>query len=56
MNISTGQTAERTITLTQEQVDSYAELTGDRNPVHFEKSFLCQHRNRNESLLLQHAD
>lgn len=40
MNISTGQTAERTITLTQEQVDSYAELTGDRNPVHFEKSFI----------------
>jgi acyl dehydratase len=40
MDIFIGQTAERATTLTPEQVDSYAELTGDRNPVHFEKSFI----------------
>lgn len=40
MDIFIGQTAERATTLTPEKVDSYAELTGDRNPVHFENSFI----------------
>jgi acyl dehydratase len=40
MDITPGQTAERTTKLTQEQVDSYAELTGDRNPVHYDESFI----------------
>ncbi len=40
MDISPGQTAERTTTFTQEQVESYARLTGDRNPVHFDASFI----------------
>jgi len=39
MNIQTGQTAARTTTLTAENVKAYAELTGDRNPLHFDEDF-----------------
>lgn len=34
-----GQKATRTITLTAEHVRSYAEMTGDFNPLHFDEAF-----------------
>lgn len=34
-----GETASRSITLTQEHVEAFAELTGDRNPLHFDEDF-----------------
>lgn len=34
-----GQTAKRTLTVTHEDVRKYAEITGDRNPLHFDESF-----------------
>ena len=39
MEIRVGQTAKRTATLTAENVQAYAELTGDRNPLHFDDEF-----------------
>ena len=38
-HISVGQKATRTITLTTEHVKTYAEMTGDYNPLHFEEDF-----------------
>ena len=37
-----GQTATRSITLTREHVDSYAAMTGDRNPLHFDEEFAAK--------------
>ena len=34
-----GQTAQRSLTLTENHVKSFAELTGDYNPLHFDESF-----------------
>ena len=34
-----GQKASRTLTVTAEHVRIYAELTGDRNPLHFDEAF-----------------
>jgi acyl dehydratase len=34
-----GQRAERSLTLTAEHVERYAELSGDRNPLHFDEAF-----------------
>jgi acyl dehydratase len=34
-----GQTASRTLTVSAEHVRIYAELTGDRNPLHFDEAF-----------------
>ena len=34
-----GQTATRSITVTREHVEAYAEMTGDRNPLHFDEEF-----------------
>jgi len=39
MTLTPGQTAERTATLTEEHVRTYAALTGDRNPLHFDPEF-----------------
>ncbi len=39
MDIRVGQTAKRTATLTSDNVRAYAELTGDRNPLHFDDEF-----------------
>jgi acyl dehydratase len=39
MNISIGQKATRSITLTAEHVRAYAEMTGDHNPLHFDEDF-----------------
>ena len=36
MTIAVGQTARRSATLTAEHVRLYSELSGDRNPLHFE--------------------
>ena len=42
MKLSVGQKASRTVTLTSEHVQSYSELTGDRNPLHFDKEFTAK--------------
>ena len=34
-----GDTATRSITLTEEHVEAFAEITGDRNPLHFDEAF-----------------
>ena len=39
MQIAVGQKASRTLTVTAEHVRIYAELTGDRNPLHFDEGF-----------------
>ncbi len=39
MNNHVGQTAHRSLTFTDEHVRVYAELTGDRNPLHFDEEF-----------------
>ena len=39
MTISVGQTAQRTLKLTAEHVEKFAEITGDRNPLHFDREF-----------------
>jgi len=39
MNLIVGQKATRSITLTARHVKTYAEITGDNNPLHFDKEF-----------------
>lgn len=39
MNPSLGQKAVRTMTVTPEHVATYAQLTGDYNPLHFDETF-----------------
>ena len=39
MSLTVGQTAARSLTLTEEHVRRYAEITGDRNPLHFDPAF-----------------
>ena len=39
MQFSVGQKASRTLTLTAEHVRTFAELTGDYNPLHFDEAF-----------------
>jgi len=39
MQIHLGQKADRSITLTPEHVKTFAELTGDFNPLHFDEEF-----------------
>jgi acyl dehydratase len=39
MDLYVGQKATRSITLTGEHVETYARLTGDRNPLHFDEGF-----------------
>lgn len=41
-NLSVGQKATRSITLTAEHVKSYAEITGDHNPLHFDEDFVSK--------------
>ena len=41
MKIHVGQTAHRSLTFTAEHVRAYAELTGDRNPLHFDEEFVA---------------
>jgi acyl dehydratase len=42
MNAIVGQRAERTLTLTPKHVQTFAELTGDYNPLHFEEAFAAR--------------
>jgi acyl dehydratase len=39
MSLAVGQSASRSLTLTAASVRGYAELTGDRNPLHFDEEF-----------------
>jgi acyl dehydratase len=39
MILQIGQTATRSLTLTAEHVRLYAEISGDRNPLHFDEAF-----------------
>jgi len=39
MDLSVGQKASRSLTLTAEHVAKYAEITGDYNPLHFDEAF-----------------
>jgi len=51
MNASVGQTSSRTLTLTAEHVETFARLTGDYNPLHFDPVFAA--RTRFEHLVVQ---
>lgn len=42
MKLKIGQTATRSITLNEEHVETYAALTGDYNPLHFDEAFVRQ--------------
>lgn len=42
MNLSVGQKARRSLTLTAGHVKTYAEMTGDYNPLHFDETFAAQ--------------
>jgi len=37
--LTVGQKATRSLTLTRAEVEAYAEITGDRNPLHFDEAF-----------------
>jgi acyl dehydratase len=39
MDLQVGQRASRSITLTADHVKTYAEMTGDHNPLHFDAEF-----------------
>jgi acyl dehydratase len=42
MNAYPAQRASRTLTLTADHVRKYAEISGDRNPLHFDEAFAAQ--------------
>jgi len=42
MNVIVGQRAERRLTLTAQHVKTFAELTGDHNPLHFDEAFVSK--------------
>ena len=42
MKISVGQKASRSLTLTADHVKTFAELSGDYNPLHFDEAFVAQ--------------
>ncbi len=44
MNLVVGQTATRALTLTDEHVKSFAVLSGDYNPLHFDEEFASKTR------------
>ena len=44
MAISAGQVAKRSMTVTSDTVQGYAELTGDYNPLHFDEEFASKTR------------
>src|SRR5690348_17389792 len=46
-----GQTAQRSLTLTEQHVRTFAELTGDYNPLHFDADFAS--RTRFKGLVVQ---
>jgi acyl dehydratase len=42
MAVTVGQRASRRLTLTAEHVQKFAEISGDRNPLHFDESFAAR--------------
>lgn len=42
LGLTVGQTASRSLTLTARHVAMYAEITGDRNPLHFDEAFAAR--------------
>jgi acyl dehydratase len=42
MNLTIGQRATRSLTLTSEHVATFARLTGDYNPLHFDEAFVAR--------------
>ena len=44
MDVTVGQTARRTITVSEEMVADYARITGDYNPLHFDAEFASRTR------------
>jgi acyl dehydratase len=44
LDLTVGQTASRSMTVTEEHVRSYAEISGDYNPLHFDPDFASQTR------------
>ncbi|HEX5106907.1 MAG TPA: MaoC family dehydratase [Vicinamibacterales bacterium] len=42
MPVAPGQRASRSLTLTAEHVRMFAEISGDRNPLHFDEAFAAQ--------------
>jgi len=44
LDLQVGQAASRSMTVTDEHVRLYAELSGDRNPLHFDPSFAARTR------------
>jgi acyl dehydratase len=42
MSVTVGQKAERSLRLTADHVRGFAELTGDRNPLHFDSAFAAR--------------
>ena len=51
MAVTVGQRASRTLTLTSEHVRAFAEITGDYNPLHFDRAFTS--RTRFKELVVQ---
>ncbi len=39
MDLHVGQSATRTLSVTHDHVEKYAQITGDRNPLHFDEEF-----------------
>jgi acyl dehydratase len=42
MSIAVGQRASRSLTITAEHVRTFAEMSGDRNPLHFDAAFAAR--------------
>lgn len=42
MNVHVGQRASRSITLTADHVRKYTEISGDRNPLHYDEAFAAK--------------
>ena len=47
MELHVGQKATRTLTFTEESVKAYAAMTGDYNPLHFDRDFAAKTRFKN---------
>ena len=44
LELTVGQRAERSLAVTPDKVAAYAEITGDRNPLHFDEEFASRTR------------
>ncbi len=50
MRLRAGETAARTVRITEEHIELFARLTGDRNPIHHDEAFA-----RAEAILARHG-